>query len=69
MLDFEQSWWQHPGSKEREMKARFGLSPTRYYQLLSRLIDQDEALAAQPMLVRRLRRLRDGRRGAQAREA
>jgi hypothetical protein len=64
MLEFEQSWWQFPGGKEAEIHARFGLSPTRYYQQLNQLIEQEEALAAAPLLVRRLRRLRTRRRPA-----
>jgi hypothetical protein len=44
------------------VRARFGLSPARYYQLLNRLIDRPEALEYDPMLVQRLRRLRESRR-------
>lgn len=62
ILDFERSWWQHPGSKERAIRERFGLSAARYYQLLNRLIDTPEALRYDPMLVKRLRRLRAARR-------
>jgi hypothetical protein len=61
-LDFERSWWKEPGPKERAIRERFGLSAARYHQLLNRLIDRPEALAYDPMLVRRLRRLRDRRR-------
>ena len=62
ILDFERSWWQEGGSKERRIRERFGVSATRYHQLLMRTIDLPEALAYDPMLVRRLRRLRDARR-------
>jgi hypothetical protein len=62
ILDFERAWWQGDGPKEREIRARFRLSPARYYQLLNRLIDSPEALRYDPMLVRRLRRLRTARR-------
>jgi hypothetical protein len=62
ILDFERSWWRHPGPKERAIRERFGLSAARYYQLLNRLIDTPEALRHDPMLVRRLRRLRAARR-------
>jgi hypothetical protein len=62
ILDLERSWWQEGGSKERLLRERFGLSPTRYHQLLMRAIDLPEALAYDPMLVRRLRRLRESRR-------
>jgi hypothetical protein len=62
ILDFERSWWLSPGSKERAIRTRFRLSPARYYQLLNRLIDSPEALRHDPMLVKRLRRLRSARR-------
>ncbi|MEX2421864.1 MAG: DUF3263 domain-containing protein [Actinomycetota bacterium] len=62
ILDFERSWWQEGGSKERRIRERFGISATRYHQLLMRTIDLPEALGYDPMLVRRLRRLRDARR-------
>ena len=62
ILDFERGWWQQHGSKERAIRRRFGLSAARYYQLLNGLIDSPEALRYDPMLVRRLRRLRTARR-------
>ena len=62
LIDFERSWWRHGGSKERAVRARFGLSSTRYHQLLMRTIDLPQALTYDPVLVRRLRRLREARR-------
>jgi hypothetical protein len=62
ILDFERAWWQGDGPKEHQIRARFRLSPARYYQLLNRLVDSPEALRYDPMLVRRLRRLRTARR-------
>ncbi len=62
ILDFERSWWREPGRKERAIRERFQLSAARYYQLLNQLIDAPEALRYDPMLVRRLRRLRATRR-------
>jgi uncharacterized protein DUF3263 len=62
ILDFERDWWKGSLRKERAVRARFGVSPARYYQLLNRLIDRPEALEYDPMLVQRLRRLRDARR-------
>ncbi len=58
MLDFEREWWRYAGAKEQAIRARFDLSTTRYYDLLNRLIDRDDAVAYDPMLVKRLRRLR-----------
>ncbi|MGH3763372.1 DUF3263 domain-containing protein [Actinophytocola sp.] len=64
ILAFERQWWKCPGLKEQAIHELFGVSPTRYYQLVNRLIDKREALAADPMLVKRLRRLRSGRQRA-----
>jgi hypothetical protein len=61
MLAFEQHWWRRPGAKETAIRDRFGVSPTRYYQVLNALVDRPDALAADPLLVRRLRRLRSAR--------
>lgn len=64
ILDFERSWWTDPGSKEVGIRLRVGLSPTRYYQLLNILLDDSEAERYDPLVVRRLRRVRDLRRRA-----
>ena len=61
VLAFERQWWRHPGAKESAIRERFGTTPTRYYQSLNALIDRPAALAADPLLVRRLRRLRASR--------
>lgn len=61
LLEFEKQWWALPGSKESEIRERFDMSATRYYQLLNALIDTEEALAHDPLLVKRLRRLRASR--------
>jgi Protein of unknown function (DUF3263) len=58
MLAFERQWWRYAGAKEAAIRERFGLSATRYYQVLNALVDRPEALAADPLLVRRLRRMR-----------
>jgi Protein of unknown function (DUF3263) len=62
VLDFERESWQLTVPKERAIRERFGFSATRYHQLLNRIIDTEAALAYDPMLVRRLRRLRQARR-------
>jgi len=64
ILDFERSWWVEPGPKDAAIRERFELSGTRYYQLLTELIDDPEALDYDPLLVRRLRRVRERRRRA-----
>jgi len=62
MLELEGSWWRHPGAKEAVIRERLELSSTRYYQVLNRLIDEPAALEHAPMVVNRLRRLREHRR-------
>jgi hypothetical protein len=61
VLAFERQWWKYAGAKEQAVRELFDMSATRYYQVLNALIDTPEALAADPMLVKRLRRLRAGR--------
>jgi hypothetical protein len=62
ILDLERSSWQLTVPKARAIRDQLGISVTRYHQLLGRLIDTPEALAYDPMLVRRLRRVREARR-------
>jgi|UniRef100_UPI00404BA44B hypothetical protein len=64
ILEFEGTWWKFAGAKESAIKELFDLSAPRYYQLLNDLIDRQDALLAAPMLVKRLRRLREARMSA-----
>ena len=64
ILEFERDWWRFAGAKESAIKELFDLSAPRYYQILNDLIDRQEALEASPMLVKRLRRLREARMSA-----
>jgi len=64
VLDFEREAWKLTVTKERAIRERFGFSPSRYHQVLHRIIDRQEALVYDPMLVRRLRRVREVRRRA-----
>jgi hypothetical protein len=61
ILAFERQWWKYAGAKEQAIRELFDMSTTRYYQVLNALIDNPAALAADPMLVKRLRRLRASR--------
>ncbi|WP_210650123.1 DUF3263 domain-containing protein [Nocardioides sp. SYSU D00065] len=61
ILEFERHWWKYAGAKEQAVRDKFDMSSTRYYQVLNALIDRPEALEADPLLVRRLRRLRASR--------
>ncbi|WP_097233645.1 DUF3263 domain-containing protein [Streptomyces zhaozhouensis] len=62
VLALERRSWPGPGAKERAIRERLGISPTRYYQLLNALLDDPAALAHDPVTVNRLRRRRDARR-------
>lgn len=67
VLDFERQWWRYAGAKESAIKELFDMTPPAYYQLLNNLIDREDALLASPMLVKRLRRLREARTSARSR--
>jgi Protein of unknown function (DUF3263) len=66
ILAFERNWWRQPGAKEQAIREMLGLSATRYYQMLNELIDRPEALAFEPVLVKRLRRQRAKRQRIRA---
>ncbi|WP_374215251.1 DUF3263 domain-containing protein [Streptomyces sp. NEAU-Y11] len=62
VLALERRGWPGPGAKERAVRERLGISPTRYYQLLNALLDDPRALEHDPVTVNRLRRVRQERR-------
>lgn len=66
VLEFERQWWRYAGAKEETIRQQFDMSSTRYYQVLNSLIDNPLALAYDPMLVKRLRRLRAARQRARS---
>lgn len=66
ILEFERQWWRYAGAKEQAIRELFECSATRYYQLLNALIDNPAALQADPMLVKRLRRMRSARQRARS---
>lgn len=66
ILAFERQWWKYAGAKEQAVRELFDLSSTRYYQVLNALIDRPDALAHDPMLVKRLRRMRQTRQRARS---
>ncbi|HZL80991.1 MAG TPA: DUF3263 domain-containing protein [Demequina sp.] len=66
ILAFERQWWKFAGSKEDAVREEFGMSATEYYQVLNALIDSEPALAHDPMLVKRLRRMRASRQRGRA---
>ena len=62
ILALERRGFSGPGVKERAIREELGLAPVRYYQLLNALLDDPRALAADPVTVNRLRRIRESRR-------
>ncbi|GAA2970402.1 hypothetical protein GCM10010519_02000 [Streptomyces lactacystinicus] len=67
LLDFEHRHWPRstpaaPGPKEAAIREELGISPTRYYQLLNGLLDSEAALARHPVMINRLRAVRESRR-------
>ena len=65
-MAFERQWWKYAGAKEQAIRELFDMSGTRYYQVLNALIDSQDAMRADPMLVKRLRRMRASRQRARA---
>ncbi|HYN28723.1 MAG TPA: DUF3263 domain-containing protein [Dermatophilaceae bacterium] len=66
VLAFERQWWKYAGSKETAIRELFDMSATRYYQVLNALLDNPAAFEHDPMLVKRLRRLRSSRQRARS---
>jgi len=66
VLAFERQWWKYAGAKEQAVRELFDMSATRYYQVLNALIDHPAALEHDPMLIKRLRRLRASRQRARS---
>lgn len=64
ILDFEKRHYRAQGDKESDIDEVFSLTATRYYQLLAALLDEPTALEAEPVLVYRLRRIRDSRQAS-----
>ncbi|MBE3074336.1 MAG: DUF3263 domain-containing protein [Actinobacteria bacterium] len=66
IIAFERQWWKYAGAKEQAISELFDMSATRYYQVLNALIDNPVALEADPMLIKRLHRLRATRQRARS---
>lgn len=58
VLAFEHRRWIHAGLKDDAILRTFDLTPVRYQQWLLTIIDKPAALVHDPMLVKRLQRLR-----------
>ncbi|GGC30113.1 hypothetical protein GCM10010974_10860 [Brevibacterium sediminis] len=66
VLEFERRWWKYGGAKDHAIRERFDMSATSYFQILNSLLDHPAALASDPMLVKRLRRIRSTRQSERA---
>ena len=66
ILDFERQWWRYSGAKEQSIRERFDMTPAHYYQVLNVLLEDPRAVAYDPILVRRLLRLRQARHQARS---
>jgi hypothetical protein len=66
IIAFERQWWKYAGAKEQAIRGLFDMSATRYYQVLNALIDNPAAMEADPMLIKRLNRLRASRQRARS---
>ncbi|MGH3545880.1 MAG: DUF3263 domain-containing protein, partial [Mycobacteriales bacterium] len=66
IIDFERQWWRYAGAKEQAISDLFGMTATGYYQALNALIDRPEAIQSDPLLIKRLRRLRSARQHARS---
>ncbi|HJA60172.1 MULTISPECIES: DUF3263 domain-containing protein [Brevibacterium] len=66
VLEFERRWWKYGGAKDHAIRERFDMSATSYFQILNSLLDNPAALASDPMLVKRLRRIRSTRQSERA---
>lgn len=66
ILEFERQWWRYSGAKEQSIRTRFDMTPAHYYQVLSALLEDPRAVAHDPILVRRLLRLREARHQARS---
>ena len=66
ILEFERQWWTYAGAKEQAIRELFDMSATRYYQIINALIDNPDALAFDPMLIKRLSRMRAARQRARS---
>ena len=66
VLEFERRWWKYGGAKDHAIRERFDMSATSYFQILNSLLDNPAALASDPKLVKRLRRIRSTRQSERA---
>ena len=66
VLELERAWWKYAATKDEAVRDQVGMRLSDYHPFLNALLDRPEALSYDPLLVKRLRRLRAARRGAGA---
>jgi hypothetical protein len=64
VLELERGWWRYAATKDEAVREQVGMTLSEYHPFLNTLLDRPEALEHDPLLVKRLRRLRSARRGA-----
>lgn len=60
ILKLERYYPKYDGRKDHQIREQFNMSATSYFQILNSLLDDPEAAGQEPVLINRLRRLRDG---------
>jgi len=58
ILEFERSWWNNDEPRDQVIRARFQCSPDEYQAELTTVLDDPAAMDCDPLVVRRLKRLR-----------
>lgn len=58
--------YRYPGARDTDVHDLLGLTPTIFWRRVHALLERPDVLAAYPLEVRRLQRLRDRRRQARS---
>lgn len=66
ILRFEGRWPTYGGAKDHAIREQFDMSAAEYFQVLGRLLDSPAAYVEEPVLIKRLRRIRDSRQDTRA---
>ena len=67
VLEFERNWYVYGGAKDYAIRERFDMSASRYFHALGTLLDKPAAYIADPILIKRLRRIRESRQKERSR--
>ena len=62
IIEFERTWWSLDDERDVLIRRRFACEPGAYNDELNQVLQDPEALAVDPLVVRRLLRLRDRKR-------